>query len=174
MRFEEFAAARLPALLRYAALLCGDRELARDLVQEALTKAFVRWKRIGGLDRPDAYVRTIVTNEFLSLRRRRAVRTVALTQDALDHFEASGVPDHAGDVDTGEDLWRRLGRLPRRQRAVLVLRYYEGLTDDEIAETLDCRAGTVRGYASRALATLRVEMAVETTRIPSIPQGEPA
>ncbi|MFI1578102.1 SigE family RNA polymerase sigma factor [Embleya sp. NPDC020630] len=174
MRFEDFAAARLPALLRYAALLCGDRELARDLVQEALIKALVRWKRIGALDRPDAYVRTIVTNEFLSFRRRKAIRMVALTHDALDGPAAPSVPDPAADVGSGEELWRRLSELPRRQRAVLVLRYYEGLTDDEIAETLRCRPGTVRGYASRALATLRVEMTVTPTRIPPIPQGEPA
>ncbi|WP_406283642.1 SigE family RNA polymerase sigma factor [Embleya sp. NBC_00896] len=170
MRFEDFAAARLPALLRYAALLCGDRELARDLVQEALTKALVRWKRISALDRPEAYVRTMVTNEFLSLRRRKAVRTVALTYDTTDGPDAPTVPDHAAAFGAGEDLWRRLIGLPRQQRAVLVLRYYEGLTDDEIAETLKCRPGTVRGYASRALATLRVEM----TRVPSFAQGETA
>ncbi|MGW1997274.1 SigE family RNA polymerase sigma factor [Embleya sp. NPDC001921] len=176
MRFEDFAAARLPALLRYAALLCGDRELARDLVQDALIKALVRWKRIGAMDRPDAYVRTMVTNEFLSLRRRRAVRTVALTHDALEGPDAPHTPDHAA-ADVGDDLWRRLIGLPRQQRAVLVLRYYEGLSDDEIAETLDCRPGTVRGYASRALATLRVELTVEVPRtspLPPLHQGEPA
>ncbi|MGC0423045.1 SigE family RNA polymerase sigma factor [Embleya sp. AB8] len=192
MRFEDFAAARLPGLLRYAALLCGDRELARDIVQDVLTKALVRWKRIGAMDRPDAYVRTMVTNEFLSLRRRRAIRTVALTHEALDGRGAPSVPDHAADPGAREDLWHRLTELPRRQRAVLVLRYYEGLTDNEIAETLNCRPGTVRGYASRALATLRVEMTRDSTktpestrpsdptepthptRIPSLTQGDPA
>ncbi|MET7298642.1 SigE family RNA polymerase sigma factor [Embleya sp. NPDC005575] len=174
MRFEDFAAARLPALLRYAALLCGERELARDLVQEALTKALVRWKRIGSLDRPDAYVRTMVTNEFLSLRRRKAVRTVALTYEAISGPDAPSVPDHAAAVGAGDDLWRRLIALPRQHRAVLILRYYEGLTDDEIADTLNCRPGTVRAYASRALATLRVQLSVELPRIPSMSQGEPA
>ncbi|WP_406298113.1 SigE family RNA polymerase sigma factor [Embleya sp. NBC_00888] len=168
MRFEDFAAARLPGLLRYAALLCGDRELARDLVQDALAKALVRWKRIGGMDRPDAYLRTMVTNEFLSLRRRKAVRTVALEHAAMDGLGGPSVPDHAADAGLADDLWHRLGELPRQQRAVLVLRYYEDLTDDEIAETLNCRPGTVRGYASRALATLRVDL----TRTPEPVQGE--
>lgn len=176
MRFEDFAAARLPALLRYAALLCGDRELARDLVQDALIKALVRWKRIGAMDRPDAYVRTMITNEFLSLRRRKAVRTVALTHDTVEGPNAPRTPDHAT-VVVDDDLWRRLIVLPRQQRAVLVLRYYEGLSDDEIAETLDCRPGTVRAYASRALASLRVQLTTEIPRTPSLPpfpQGEPA
>jgi RNA polymerase sigma-70 factor (sigma-E family) len=170
MRFEDFAAARLPALLRYAVVLCGDEELARDLVQEALTKALVRWKRIGALDRPDAYVRTMVTNEYLSLRRRKAVRTIALTYEAMDGPRAPAEPDHAVSVGALDDMWQRLAGLPAKQRAVLVLRYYEGLDDGEIAETLGCRAGTVRGYASRALATLRVEM----TKTPAYAQGEQA
>ncbi|MFI1385558.1 SigE family RNA polymerase sigma factor [Embleya sp. NPDC020886] len=168
MRFEDFAAARLPALLRYAVLLCGDRELARDLVQDALTKALVRWKRISALDRPDAYVRTMVTNEFLSLRRRKAVRTVALTHETSAGPDAPTVPDHAQRFGVGEDLWHRLAELPRQQRAVLVLRYYEDLDDDEIAATLNCRPGTVRGYAPRALATLRLE----PTRTPAPTHGD--
>jgi RNA polymerase sigma-70 factor (sigma-E family) len=158
MRFEEFAAARLPALLRYAILLSGDRHEAHDIVQEVLTRALVKWDRITKIDEPYAYVRRMVTNEFLSLRRRR-VRTVPL--------EAGREPPAATGPEPGADheLWSLLARLPRQQRAVLVLRYYEDLTDDEIAETLHCRAGTVRGYASRALAVLRIEIAdADTTQ----------
>jgi RNA polymerase sigma-70 factor (sigma-E family) len=152
MRFEEFAAARLPALMRCATLLCTDREEAQDLVQEALTRALVRWDKIDKLDEPYAYVRRILTNQFLSWRRRRRVHTVPLgpAHDSSD----PPIPD----PEHGDQLWRLLAGLPRQQRAVLVLRYYEGLTDDEIADTLQCRAGTVRGYASRALATLRIEI----------------
>src|SRR5262245_41851578 len=152
MRFEEFAEARLPALLRYAGLLTGDRELARDVVQEVLARALVRWRRIAGLDEPYAYVRTMVTNEYLSLRRRKKVRTVALTYEALDGPGAPALPDQTSRLGDREDLWQRLATLPRQQRAVIVLRYYEDLTDAEIAETLGCRPGTVRGYAARALA----------------------
>jgi len=158
MRFEDFAAVRLPALLRYAVLLSGDRELARDLVQEVLARALVRWKRISGLDEPYGYVRTMVTNEYLSLRRRRAVRTVPLTYEALDGPKAPVQADPATAAGDRTELWRLLATLPRQQRAVIVLRYYEGLSDQEIADVLGCRPGTIRSYATRALATLRVEI----------------
>jgi RNA polymerase sigma-70 factor (sigma-E family) len=152
MLFEEFTAARLPALLKYATVLCGDRGEADDVVQEALTRALVKWGRIGRLEEPYAYVRVMVTNEFLSRRRRRKFRLVP-----LDYHDqpAPPPPEPAG------DLWARMAALPRRQRAVLVLRYYEDMSDDEIADVLGCRNSTVRGYASRALATLRIDLANE-------------
>jgi RNA polymerase sigma-70 factor (sigma-E family) len=150
MRFEDFAAARLPALLRYATLLSGEREQARDLVQEVLTRALLKWDRIDRADEPYAYVRRMVTNEYLSWRRRRRLVTVPLEQapEPVAHSSA----------EHGEELWALLTALPRQQRAVLVLRYYEGLDDQEIADVLGCRSSTVRGYASRALATLRIEL----------------
>ncbi|MDI2131556.1 SigE family RNA polymerase sigma factor [Yinghuangia seranimata] len=166
MEFEEFAAARLPGLLRCAYMLCGDRELARDITQEVLTRALVKWRRISGLAHPEAYVRTMVTNEFLSLRRRKAVATVALTYEALDGPAAPTAEDPGHQVGLRADLWQRLGALPRKQRAVVVLRYYEGLTDNEIADALGCRPSTVRGYAARALATLRVSMTEESGPAP--------
>jgi RNA polymerase sigma-70 factor (sigma-E family) len=153
MRFEEFTAARLPALLRYATLLCGDREHARDLVQDVLARALVRWGRIGAVQEPYAYVRRMVTNEFLSWRRRRRFRLVPLEEAELRGREPV-VPDHA----ERDDLRALLGRLPAQQRAVLVLRYYEDLAYDEIAAVLGCRVGTARGYASRGLAALRIEL----------------
>jgi RNA polymerase sigma-70 factor (sigma-E family) len=159
MTFEEFAAARLPALLRYAVMLTGDRELAQDVVQEVMIRAHGRWWRIRRADRPDLYVRRMVTNEFISTRRRRALRTVP-----LEHLTAGPVhPDHADAATDSDELWLRLADLPRQQRAVLVLRYYEGLPDTEIADVLGCSSGTVRGYASRALATLRLELAESST-----------
>ncbi|MBG0560421.1 SigE family RNA polymerase sigma factor [Actinoplanes aureus] len=157
MRFEEFAGARLPSLLRCAVLLCGDPEEAKDVVQEALARALVKWDKIGKLEEPYAYVRRIVTNEFLSRRRRRRIRTVPLTSD--QDWPAPAGPS----TGEGDELWRMLAELPRQQRAVLVLRYYEGLSDQEIAETLGCRSGTVRGYASRALAALRIEITNDQT-----------
>jgi RNA polymerase sigma-70 factor (sigma-E family) len=158
MRFEEFAAARLPALLRVAFLLCGDRELARDLVQEVLTRALVRWQRVAAVEEPYAYVRTMLTNEYLSLRRRRRVRTVPLTYEMLDGPGTPAQADPVSGLGNRDELWRQLASLPRQQRAVLVLRYYEGLSDTEIADVLDCRPSTVRSYASRAFATLRIEL----------------
>lgn len=158
MQFEEFTAARLPALLRYAVLLSGDRETARDIVQEVLIRALLRWSRIGGLDEPYAYVRAMVTNEFLSLRRRRRVPTVSLTFEALDGPRQPAAVDRADASIDRDEMWRLLATLPRQQRAVVVLRYYEGLCDAGIADVLGCRPSTVRGYASRALAALRVEL----------------
>src|SRR6267154_2159609 len=117
MRFEEFAEARLPALLRYAGLLTGDRELARDVVQEVLARALVRWRRIAKVDEPYAYVRAMVTNEDLSLRRRKSIRTIALTYEALDGPRAPALPDLASQVGDREELWQRLATLPQQQRA---------------------------------------------------------
>lgn len=151
MEFEDFAAARLDALLRYAVLLTGDREHARDLVQEVLTRALVKWDRIGAVDEPYAYVRRMVTNEHLSWRRRRRLPTVPLRDDEA---QPPGPPP--------DEMWQLLGTLPRQQRAVLVLRFYEGLSDAEIAGVLGCRPGTVRSNASRALAALRIELTTRT------------
>ncbi len=167
MRFEDFAEARLPALLRYATLLAGGPHDGRDLVQEVLAKALVRWHRVGATDEPYHYVHRMLTNEFLSQRRRRRVRTVPLTHDALDGPRAP----QSGPAPTGDGgaLWDLLATLPPQQRAVLVLRYYEGLGDDEIADVLGCRPGTVRGYASRALATLRIHLTDDAAREGALP-----
>lgn len=159
MEFDDFARGQLPRLLRYAVMLTGDRELAQDLVQDVLVKAHGQWRRVSAADHPDRYVHTMVTRAFLSWRRRWAVRSIGL--DPTGQVEGEPVGDHAGGVVDRDDVWRRLATLPRQQRAVLVLRYYERLTDAEIAETLGCSAGTVRGYASRALTALRLGLTAE-------------
>lgn len=156
MTFEEFAAARLPAVLRFAGVLTGDRALAEDVVQDALIRASRRWQTIGQLDRPEAYVRKMIINEFLSWRRRSWRLVLGGTGGGLD---GQPIPDPAADYAERDAITTELAKLPRRQRAVLVLRYYQGLSDPEIAEVLGCRPGTVRGYAARALAALRAEMA---------------
>ena len=155
MTFEEFAATRMPAMLKFAAVLAGNQASAEDLAQEVLVRAYSRWDRIGGLDRPEFYVRKMVLNEFLSWRRRSLRQTPANGAAARS---ASRAPDHADVYTERQALLAELGKLPRRQRAVLVLRYYEDRDDGEIAVLLGCTPGTVRSYASRALAALRVEM----------------
>jgi RNA polymerase sigma-70 factor (sigma-E family) len=155
MTFEEFAAARLGAVLRFAAVLSGDRATAEDVVQEVLIRAHARWEAIARLDRPESYVRKMVVNEYLSWRRR-SWRLVPSGSGA--DMDARTAADPGVDHAERAAILAELARLPRRQRAVLVLRYYEGLSDAEIAEVLGCAPGTVRGYASRALATLRVEV----------------
>jgi len=163
--FAEFAATRLGGLLRYAVMLTGDRDLSQDIVQEVLARTQVRWKRIEKADSPDAYVRRMVLNEYLSWRRRWAVRNVQAVGERLvelgDRHAAGG--DHAHDVVETDELWSRLAMLPRKQRAVLVLRYYEQLSDAEIASLLGCAEVTVRSNASKALATLRLQ---EEPRVP--------
>jgi RNA polymerase sigma-70 factor (sigma-E family) len=156
MTFEEFVVARLPAVLRFAGVLTGDRALAEDVVQEALIRASGRWQRIGQLDLPEAYVRKMIVNEFLSWRRRSWRLVPGGTGAGLG---GPPIPDPAVDYAERDAITAELAKLPRRQRTVLVLRYYQGLSDPEIAEVLGCRPGTVRGYAARALAALRVEMA---------------
>lgn len=155
MRFEEFAAIRLPAVLRFAGVLTGDRAVAEDVVQEVLIRACARWQEIGRLDRPELYVRKMVVNEYLSWRRRS---WRLLPNGSGTDVDDRRTPDHALAHAERDALLAELSKLPRRQRAVLVLRYYEGFSDSEIAELLGCTTGTVRGYASRALAALRVEI----------------
>jgi RNA polymerase sigma-70 factor (sigma-E family) len=157
--FEEFAAARLPGLLRYAVVLTGDRDLAQDVVQEVLARAQVRWSKIARADSPDAYVRQMVLNEYLSWRRKWAVRNVqAVGARLIDLGDRRGASrDHADALVDIDDIWNRLATLPRKQRAVLVLRYYEQLNDEEIADLLGCAPVTVRSNASKALKALRLQ-----------------
>jgi len=135
-------------------VLTGDRRLAEDVVQEVLVRVFERWAKIGGLDRPEFYVRRMVVNEYLSWRRRSG----RFIPHADPPDRPDPAPDHAVTHAERDALRTELDKLPRRQRAVLVLRYYAGMSDNEIAEVLGCGAGTVRGYASRALVLLRVEL----------------
>lgn len=155
MTFEEFAAAQLPSVLRLATVLTGSRTAAEDVVQDALIKVHRNWAAIGSLDRPDLYVRKMVVNEFISARRRSWRFVPAGTGEDVDHRP---VPDHAGLHAERQMILAQLGKLPARQRAVLVLRFYEGCADSDIAAMLGISPVTVRAHASRALAALRVEL----------------
>lgn len=162
MTFEQFATARLPSLLRYAVVLTGDRDLAQDVVQEVMARAQIRWQRISEADSPEAYVRRMVLNEYLSWRRTWAVRHVHAVGERLVELDDArgGVRDHAQAVVEADELWNRLATLGRKQRAVLVLRYYEQLADEAIGELLGCSPATVRSQASKALKNLRLESEV--------------
>jgi RNA polymerase sigma-70 factor (sigma-E family) len=160
--FEQFALRELVGLLRYAVTLTGDPELARDLVQDVMLKAYDHWSRVSAADHPNLYIKTMLTRQFLSWRRRWSVRKVSVGID--EHIGPPASPDHAALIADRSDLWQRLAGLPRQQRAVLALRYYEQLTDPEIATVLGCSPVTVRSYASRALAALRLDLVDETGR----------
>lgn len=157
--FDDFVRERLPGLVRYAVMLSRDRELGEDIVQDVLVRAHGRWATIGPLARPDLYVKRMVTNEYLSWRRRRRLRTSTLLPDSIDESRPGGPPPADQAAADRSAMWAELAQLPRQQQVVLVLRFYEGLDDAEIAAVLGCRPGTVRGYASRALARLRIDLA---------------
>jgi RNA polymerase sigma-70 factor (sigma-E family) len=149
--FEEFVVSRGYALLRFAYLLTGDRHLAEDLTQEALVRAHRRWTAIEHHDGPEPYVRKAIARQYLSWRRRRSSGETAIA-DPPDRPEPDGFTDRIADRDA---MWAALATLPRAQRAVLVLRYYEDLPDAAIAETLGCAESTVRVNAFKALRRLR-------------------
>jgi len=146
--FDAFVAARSQALLRTAYLLSSDWGLAEDLLQTALVKSWFAWRGIEGA--PEAYVRRVIVTTYATWWRRRwrGERTVG-------DFPDAGVSDETGTIDSRDEMWRAIGALPRRQRAVLVLRYYEDLSEAEIAVALGMSVGTVKSTAARALAKLR-------------------
>ena len=154
LAFEDWLSAELPRLLRFAVVLCAGRDPAEDVVQDVAVKVHRRWDEVVLLEHRDAYVRRMVVNEFLSWRRRwgRIVPRAELSEPGL--IDGGFAEQHA---DRSE-LIAELDKLPRRQRAVLVLRYLEGWHDSAIAEALGCSPGTVRSHVSRGLATLRIEM----------------
>jgi RNA polymerase sigma-70 factor (sigma-E family) len=168
--FEGFVAARGPALLRLAVMLTGDAHAAQDLVQTALARALRHWAKVEAADAPEAYVRRIVLHEHLSWRRRRSNGEV-VSDAAVAARSPSGVDpaggDPAGPTVARDAAWRLLATLPRRQRAVLVLRYYDDLDDAAIAGLLGCGQSTVRSQAARGLAALRA--AVPTMDAEALP-----
>jgi RNA polymerase sigma-70 factor (sigma-E family) len=146
--FDGFVAGRSAALLRTAYLLTGDHALAEDLLQTALARSWFAWGRIAGP--PEPYVRRVIATTYATWWRRRW-RSEYPTGSLP---EAPGVDGTAG-VDERDALWRALGTLPRRQRAVVVLRYYEDLSEADTAAALGISRGTVKSQASKALAALR-------------------
>jgi RNA polymerase sigma-70 factor (sigma-E family) len=149
--FDEFVVGRSTRLLRTAFLLTQDWAAAEDLLQTSLVKAWSAWKRVEG--DPEPYVRRIMVNTHASWWRRRW-RGERPSED-LPEPPPDGADPH-GQVGDRDELWRALRRLPERQRAVLVLRYFEDLSEAEAASLLGISTGTVRSQASRALARLRV------------------
>jgi RNA polymerase sigma-70 factor (sigma-E family) len=159
--YVEFVRARSQALLRSAYLLTGDQQLAEDLVQEALARTHVAWSRLRQSGNVEAYARKVMYHTQVSLWRRRRVAEVL----------PAVVPERVDGHDLAEDAVRRLTvehalrALSPRQRAVVVLRYFEDRTESEAAELLGVSVGTVRTQLDRALARLRqVVPALETTR----------
>lgn len=160
MKFADYVAQRRPALMRFATVLTGQTWLADDLVSDVLGRAFERWAHIGELAEPHAYVRRMIVNDYVSWHRR-----LARTTPRAEVEPAGEVPDGAHAYAERDAMIHRLAQLPRRQRAAVVLRFYLGMSDPDIAAHLGCREVTVRTQISRALAALRLD----PTRAPANP-----
>ena len=143
--FDGFVRARHPALLRYGTVLTGDPHSAADLVQDALERTGLAWSRVQHQGDPEGYVRRTMANRNISTWRR--LRRERLVAEPPEQPYEDAAPD---DV-----MWDALARLPKRQRTVLVLRYYEDLSEAEIARVLSIAPGTVKSQASKGIAALR-------------------
>jgi RNA polymerase sigma-70 factor (sigma-E family) len=150
--FGEYVATRSRALLRTAYLLTGNTADAEDLVQAALAKTYLAWDRIEDRSALDGYVRRAIVNTHISWWRRRRVE-----EYPTDDIPDQAVADHSIASDLQESLRRAIDRLPQRMRAALVLRYYEDMTEAEVAEVLGVSLGTVKSTVSRAVAKLRTD-----------------
>lgn len=170
--FTEFVRGNGTRLIRVAYLLTGDRQDAEDLVQTVLARLSLRWSRVAGVDDPAAYARKSLLNTWRNARRRRW----------WNEWPSASVPDRAvadesGRYDTYHDLLQALRTLPSRSRAVIVLRYYEDLSERETAALLGCSVGAIKAAASRGLAAMRArfddgESAKTTERLTLRSMGE--
>ena len=150
--FTAFFEATWPRLFRTALAIAGDRGSAEDALQTAFAKAYASWSRVSSANHPEAYVRRMVVNEIIGSRRHGWWRR----ERPYEYGRAAAAAPSAEDGRRGPGgLWAAVQQLPLRQRAVVVLRYYEDLSEAQIAEALGCSRGTVKSQASAALANLR-------------------
>jgi RNA polymerase sigma-70 factor (sigma-E family) len=147
--YVDYVTARIPALRRLAYLLAGDGHRADDLVQQTITTLYVKWQRARSADYLDGYVRTMLVRTFVD-ERRLAWARVRLFREAPEP-----APIEDGGYEDRQVVRAALARVPRRQQAVLVLRFFYDLPVDEVAGILGCSSGTVKSQTSRGLATLR-------------------
>ena len=148
-RFTEFVRANTASLFRTAYLMTGDYQRAEDVLQGAFVRVYQHWTRVERMGQPAGYARKVVVNQSVSWWRRRSSHESLLT--TIDEPTWDG---HVDDVAEHERVWRAVLSLPRRQRAVTVLRYYEDMTEAQIAETLDMAPGTVKSHSHAAVRRL--------------------
>jgi RNA polymerase sigma-70 factor (sigma-E family) len=152
--FAGFVREHTSALLRMAYLLTGNRTAAEELVQDTLVRLYPKWERVEAAEAPLAYVRRALANGFINHQRRAARREYAYA-DVPEHADHR---DALGQLHDRDEIWAGLLTLPERQRAALVLRFFEDLSDEESAAALGCRVGTIRSLVSRGLSALREQM----------------
>ncbi|MGN0119450.1 MAG: SigE family RNA polymerase sigma factor [Streptomyces albidoflavus] len=168
--FAAFVAARSPALHRTAYLLVGERGLAQDLLQEALTKTYVAWPRLRDPQRAEAYTRKAITTTAINWYRRRSWSSERPSEELPAPRGAH--PGHDDDLAQQQWLWQALQQLPPRQRAALVCRFYDDLSEAETARVMGCARGTVKSQVSAGLARMRAVLADESRPVPDcIPDG---
>jgi RNA polymerase sigma-70 factor (sigma-E family) len=155
--FDEFARARMPELLRFGHALTGNPHSAADLVQDALERTMLAWPRVEKQGDPEGYVRRIMVNRNISIWRRRRRETLVL--DVPEDVRPGGSSGSVEPPIRDLALWDRVRSLPPRQRTVIVLRYYEDMSEAQIAAVMGSSVGTVKSQASRALAALRKDSA---------------
>ena len=155
-RFAQWASARARPMQRLAYFLCGDWQLSEDLVQEAFVSCARHWRRLERVENPDAYVRKALINQCRSHWRRGSTR-----HDRLGVSADVAVVDHSQRHADRDELLLALRNLPARQRAAVVLRYYEELSEAETADVLGCSVGTVKSQTHKALASMRAMITKE-------------
>ncbi|MFG2038441.1 SigE family RNA polymerase sigma factor [Dactylosporangium sp. NPDC048998] len=151
-QYVEYVNGRLPGLHKLAYVLCGDGHRADDLVQQTITRLYVRWRRISEVEHLDQYVRTMLVRAYVDEKRRPWART-ALVADLPDRGDPGVRLDER--VTDAVTVRAALERVPPRQRAVLILRFLCDMSVEDVAAALDCSAGTVKSQSARGLATLR-------------------
>ena len=152
--FSAYVRARQKTFARFAYLLTGDPYSAEDLVQSALAKVYAKWDHISGLESPDAYVRKIMVNEHTTWWRRTWRHRERTDSELIRVMDPAGADAPAHD----SELWAHVRSLAPQQRAAVVLRYYEDLSEAQTAEILGCSVGTVKSHTSRAIRSLRSTM----------------
>ncbi|HEX5118611.1 MAG TPA: SigE family RNA polymerase sigma factor [Pseudonocardiaceae bacterium] len=163
-RFREFATQQAAPLRRCAYLFCGDWHLAEDLMQTTLVKIYRSWHRITAQDSMGAYARTVLLRTWLDERRRPWRRSEVRRADVPDRSDGSPKPDEAAVLSWQRNLVHgALLKVPPRQRAVLVLRYFDDLSIAQTAAVMGCNEGTVKSQAARGLDNLRTAMTAATT-----------
>ncbi|WP_238174302.1 RNA polymerase sigma factor [Kribbella kalugense] len=156
--FEVWVTEKADALLRFAYVLTGDSSLAEDAVQDALTTACARWARVSRADDPEAYVKRMVVNAHISWWRRFRRREAPVPEPVRT---ARAVGDGTAARAESEAIWALCATLPDKQRAAVVLRFYEELSYAEIAQLLHCAEATARSHVHRALAALKTTLSTE-------------
>jgi RNA polymerase sigma-70 factor (sigma-E family) len=160
--FDEFVLARSASLHRAAFLMVGDVALAQDLVQEALTKTYVAWPRLHRAANAEAYTRKAITTTAIGWFRRKGWNN----ERAVEHLPERAEGGHDDAVVQSDLLWTSLQALPSRQRAAIVLRYYEDLTEVQTAQAMGCAVGTVKSQVAAGLAKLRTQLGDDSDLIP--------